>query len=427
MIDHYKILTLTFSDARLEELSDYLIADSPETGEVTALQSLKMELGVEELYYLHTCNRVLYLFYSPKSLSDIHHGLIGYLRRQAPDSKINFGLKKYAGDDAVQHFFEVASSLQSMVVGEHEILRQVREAYEKCWQNGLAGDQIRILFQSALQTAKAVHNKTRISEKAVSVVSLAMKKLRRLGIHPQDEVILIGAGDTMQKVGRFLQEWKMEKVKIFNRSWENLHLMQQILPGAEIHLLEELPDHDLNVPFIITCTSHPDFILTSEIIDSSTGGKGMAGCRGILDLAVPRDVHPEVITDYGLKVIEVESLRTVAEKNKDFRKKEMLLAGKIISAELESFREKVHRRFIERAFRDVPSRVYATRDKALNEVYKDQIENLDPQSQDLIREIVNYMADKCISIPMQTARKQYIAIRKAQSMSTKQSDQYKKD
>src|SRR5690554_3033646 len=165
MIDHYKILTLTFSDARLEELSDYLIADSPETGEVTALQSLKMELGVEELYYLHTCNRVLYLFYSPKSLSDIHHGLIGYLRRQAPDSKVNFGLKKYAGDDAVQHFFEVASSLQSMVVGEHEILRQVREAYEKCWQNGLAGDQIRILFQSALQTAKAVHNKTRISEK----------------------------------------------------------------------------------------------------------------------------------------------------------------------------------------------------------------------------------------------------------------------
>lgn len=420
MIDNYKILTLTFSDARLDELADYLVAEGEQAREGGSLKRLKAELGVEELYYLHTCNRVLYLVYSPIPLADIHRNLVQFLRHQSPDSNINFQLKEYTGEQAIQHFFEVAASLRSMVVGEQEILRQVKEAYESCRKEALSGDQIRILFQSALQTAKSVHNKTRISEKTVSVVSLAMKKLRRLGIHPQDEIILIGAGETMQKVARFLKEWEMEKVKIFNRSRENLQAIRQILPDSETHLLEQMPSHDLNVPFIISCTGHQDYVLTPEIIEGATKGNGMTECRGILDLAVPRDVHPEIITKYGLKVIEVESLRTVADKNKDFRKREMMVASKIVEKEVESFREKVHRRFIEKAFQDIPTRVYATRDKAIQEIYKDQIQSLDQQSQDLVHEIVNYMAEKCISIPMQTARKQYMAIRKDMSRAEKE-------
>lgn len=420
MIDNYKILTLTFSDARLDELADYLVAEGEQAREGGSLKRLKAELGVEELYYLHTCNRVLYLVYSPIPLADIHRNLVQFLRHQSPDSNINFQLKEYTGEQAIQHFFEVAASLRSMVVGEQEILRQVKEAYESCRKEALSGDQIRILFQSALQTAKSVHNKTRISEKTVSVVSLAMKKLRRLGIHPQDEIILIGAGETMQKVARFLKEWEMEKVKIFNRSRENLQAIRQILPDSETHLLEQMPSHDLNVPFIISCTGHQDYVLTPEIIEGATNGDGMTECRGILDLAVPRDVHPEIITKYGLKVIEVESLRTVADKNKDFRKREMMVASKIVEKEVESFREKVHRRFIEKAFQDIPTRVFATRDKAIQEIYKDQIQSLDQQSQDLVHEIVNYMAEKCISIPMQTARKQYMAIRKDMSRAEKE-------
>lgn len=420
MIDNYKILTLTFSDARLDELADYLIAEGEQAREGESLHTLKSELGVEEMYYLHTCNRVLFLFHSPKPLTDIHRELVQYLRNQSPESSIDFRLKEYAGEEAVRHFFEVTSSLRSMVVGEQEILRQVKEAYERSRKEGLSGDQIRILFQSALQTAKAVHNKTRISERTVSVVSLAMKKLRRLGIHPQDEIILIGAGETMQKVARFLKEWRMEKVKIFNRSRENLDAIRQILPGSETYLLDQMPAHDLNVPFIISCTGHQDYVLIPDIIEKSCRGEGMSECRGILDLAVPRDVHPEIITKYGLKVIEVESLRTVAEKNKDFRKREMKVAGDIVEKEVDSFREKVHRRFIEKAFQDIPTRVYATRDKAIQEVYKDQIQSMDQKSQDLVHEIVNYMAEKCISIPMQTARKQYMAIRKDMSRAAKE-------
>ncbi|HLT93781.1 MAG TPA: glutamyl-tRNA reductase [Membranihabitans sp.] len=416
MIDNYKILTVNYSDAQLDELGRFLVPQNSRDEPDFDLVKLKSFLSVEELFYLQTCNRVLYLFYSTLSLTELHSGLVKFLRQRSSEPSKNFGMKMYMGEDAVRHFFEVTSSLRSMVVGEHEILRQVREAYDRNRHNGLSGDQIRILFQSALQTAKLIHNKTRISEKTVSVVSLAMKKLRRLGIHHQDEIILIGAGDTMQTVARFLQEWKMEKVKIFNRSRENLQAIQKNLPQASTYSLDELPHHNLNVPFIISCTGHLEYVLTPELVEETTGSQGMSMCRGILDLAVPRDVHPEIITRFGLKVIDVESLRKVAEKNKEFRRKEMVAAYGWIDTELDAFREKVHRRFIERAFQDVPALVYATRDKALQHVFRNQIQELDQKSQDLIQDIVNYMAEKCISIPMQTARQQYTALRQAQNM-----------
>ena len=411
MIDNYKILTLTFSDARLDALADYLLPSDDQNSGVGNLVLLKEDLGVEELFYLSTCNRVLYLCYSGQTIAQLHDKLISFLRKKRTQNG-GLELNTYSGEDAVRHFFDVTASLKSMVVGEQEILRQVKEAYEHCWSNGLSGDQIRILFQSALQTAKAVHHKTRISEKTVSVVSLAMKKLRRLGIHSEDEVILIGAGDTMQKVAKFLREWGMKKVKVFNRSEANLDIIKQILPGADTYLLDELNNHNLNVPYIISCTGHNDYLLTTKMVQGSNANGRMSNNRGILDLAVPRDVHPELVTRYGLKVIEVESLRTVAEKNKDFRKNEVAVARKIVDKELELFREKVHRRFIERAFQEIPAMIYATRDKALHEIYKNQIETLDEDGQELIKEIMDYMARKCISIPMKTARKQYSAIRK---------------
>ncbi len=415
MIDHYKLLTLTFSDAQLDELAEYLITNADSARETELLRALKDALEVEELYYLHTCNRVLYLFYSNQPIAQLRKNLTGFLQAQSQGNPEMQDLKGYSGEDAVRHFFEVASSLQSMVLGEQEILRQVKEAYDHSWKAGLSGDQIRILFQSAQQTAKAVHNKTRISEKTVSVVSLAMKKLRRLGIHPEDEVVLIGAGDTMQKVARFLAEWGMQNVRVFNRSITNLLTLKDILPQVETYLIEEMTAHNLNVPFIISCTSHGDYVLTPEIVEKSTHGQGLTECRGILDLAVPRDVHPEIITKYGPKVIEVESLRTVAARNREFRKQEVKVASEILNQEMSSFREKVHRRFIERAFQEIPAKIYATRDKAVGEVFKTQIENLDPEGQKLVSDILDYMAEKCISIPMQTARKQYMAIRKDMS------------
>src|SRR5690606_28898605 len=161
MIDHYKLLTLTFSDAQLDELAEYLITNADSARETELLRALKDALEVEELYYLHTCNRVLYLFYSNQPIAQLRKNLTGFLQAQSQGNPEMQDLKGYSGEDAVQHFFEVASSLQSMVLGEQEILRQVKEAYDHSWKAGLSGDQIRILFQSAQQTAKAVHNKTR--------------------------------------------------------------------------------------------------------------------------------------------------------------------------------------------------------------------------------------------------------------------------
>src|SRR5690606_41344049 len=102
MIDNYKILTLTCSDARLDHLSHCLISSDNESGESERLRILKDELGVEELYYLNTCNRVLFLFYSIQPISDIHHSLVKFLQNQSPDSEIRCELKEYSGEETVR-------------------------------------------------------------------------------------------------------------------------------------------------------------------------------------------------------------------------------------------------------------------------------------------------------------------------------------
>src|SRR5665811_1415687 len=123
MIDNYKILTLTFSDAHLDALADYLISSDNPLGESKQLLSLKKRLGVEELYYLSTCNRVLYLFYTNKPVPQLQEGLTKFLKNPSSEGKNDLELNHYSGEAAIRHFFEVTSSLKSMVIGEQEILR----------------------------------------------------------------------------------------------------------------------------------------------------------------------------------------------------------------------------------------------------------------------------------------------------------------
>ncbi|WP_236974459.1 glutamyl-tRNA reductase [Membranihabitans maritimus] len=418
MINNYKILTLSYQDATLDRLPMYMVSSENSEEEKEKLTKIKTLLGVQELFYLNTCNRVLYLVYTPHSTNLLMNKvkkLVSHASSDNSDVQTQIVPKIYQGEKAVQHLFEVASSLDSMIVGEREIIRQVKEAYEKSHQYGLTDDNIRILFQSCIQSAKSVYNQTRIGEKAVSVVALAMKKLRRFGLNANDEVILIGAGQSIKKACHFLAEWGVEKITIFNRTTFNAHRLLEICPTAEIFPLEEMVNRDLDADFIISCTGSSGYVLTPEIVHLSTNGKGLHKTKGILDLAVPADIHPGVLENRPIRLIEVESLREVADKNIGFRRKEIDKARDILQFQITDFKEKIHRRFIEKAFLDIPSLMHQAKDKAINEVFRQRMEGLDPEARELIEEMMEYMTKKCISIPMKTAREKYSVIRKSLS------------
>jgi len=166
MLDGYKILTVTHRNVQLDQISDFIIphADESELGD--NLRALKERLNLSELLYTATCNRVIYLFNTDVDL-DINF-IDHFFRTIDPHLSSDYIAKSvdaYEGKEAIVHFYEVASSIDSLVVGEREIMRQVRESYAQCKDWKLTGDHIRLLMKYLVQATKEVYAKTRIGEK----------------------------------------------------------------------------------------------------------------------------------------------------------------------------------------------------------------------------------------------------------------------
>ena len=179
MISNYQILAITHHQTKLEEIGNFVIRDAE--GEVLKgyLEQIKQQFQLDELFYLSTCNRVMYCFVTEEEVD------AAFQQRffEAINPAINFQqaqshILHFKGEHALDHLLQVSASIDSMVVGEREILRQLRTSYDQCFDWGLTGDHLRLAFRLAIETGKEVYAKTRIGEKPVSVVSLAIQKLK---------------------------------------------------------------------------------------------------------------------------------------------------------------------------------------------------------------------------------------------------------
>ncbi|MEL6867283.1 MAG: hypothetical protein AAFP19_22850 [Bacteroidota bacterium] len=181
MLNNYKILTITHRNARLDELKHFVIQGNDEDRVQANLNDIKTSFGIKELFYLNTCNRIMYMLFTEQECNaEFTARFFQAVNPQISElvgEKLGDMLQIYEGIDAIKHLYEVSSSIDSMVVGEREILRQVRNAYDQSLNWGLTGDNIRLAMQCTVESAKKVYANTRIGEKPVSVVSLAIQKL----------------------------------------------------------------------------------------------------------------------------------------------------------------------------------------------------------------------------------------------------------
>ena len=155
--------------------------------------------------------------------------------------------------DAVKHALSVASSIDSMIVGEREIITQVRGAYEASKSYGLTGDFIRLLTRKVIETAKKVYTETNIAKKPVSVVSLAYHKLRNLNIALDAKFVIVGAGLTNTTMCKFLKKHGYSNFVIFNRSIENAEKLANDI-GGKAFSLAELGEYQDGFDVLLTCT-----------------------------------------------------------------------------------------------------------------------------------------------------------------------------
>jgi len=406
MIDSYKIITITHHDLNVNELERFVVKDGGEDN-LVKLEEIKQTIGLEEIQYLSTCNRVMYFFYTPEDLTDDF--LASFLHAVNPDFKndklshLKKFIKVYEGHKAIQHFFAVSSSLNSLVIGEREILRQCKESYKANAGAGLTGDNLRLVNEYMIMAAKDVYSNTRIGEKPVSIVSLAIQKLLKSFIKPSDRLLLLGAGETIALVNKFLTKHSFSNISIFNRSIDNAEKLSE-QPGANAYHLSELETYAGGFDCIIACTGATQAIVTPKIYETLL--RSDKNEKLVIDLAVPNNVDRSIGEKHNVEIIDIENLRELAEENLKFRKTEVVQAEEIVSHHVETFVDIHRQRQIEKSLSNLPKEIKAVKERALNKVYNKQLEDLDESTKDLITEMMGYMEKKCVGIPMKLAKLQ---------------------
>ena len=240
MLKRFHILTVSHKHTQLSTLADLAIQAPDEDALRTKLLRLKSEFGLDELMYMATCNRVMYAF---STANPVNAGFIGAFTDLIHPRLSEAQLTEYtgifqllSGMDAVNHLFEVAASIDSLVVGERQILRQLREAYERSSAWGLTGDTIKLALQHAIVAAKSVYSKTGIGEKSVSVVALAIRQLLQKPLNEDTRILFIGAGQTNELAAKILAKQQPRNVAVFNRSLDKAQRLADQFGGKAFPL-----------------------------------------------------------------------------------------------------------------------------------------------------------------------------------------------
>ncbi|MBB6274324.1 glutamyl-tRNA reductase [Pedobacter cryoconitis] len=401
-LEYLKILAFTHKQIDLKSLGKLVICEQTLDDR---LKNIQNELDVKEIFYIGTCNRVEFVFTTAHELNrEFILRFLTVLDMGLPEAYMDRFLENvsvYEQVEAFNHLLRTSCSLESLVVGEKEILAQVRRAYEACRVSGFTADYMRMIMNRVVKTAKEVYTHTNISKNPVSVVSLAYRKLRDLTITASSRILIIGAGETNKNLAQYLKKHKYSNFSIFNRTVENAESLAKDLNGIA-YPLTALENFDQGFDVIITCTGATEPIITEEIYRKLLNGE--TGKKVIVDLAIPNDTAPSVIQNFPIHYIEVESLKEIARKNIQERYDELVNAEQIIDQNIKEFDLVLRQRKIEIAMSEVPQKIKAIKSKALDIVFADEINTLDENSRLVLERVMDYMEKKYISVPMIMAK-----------------------
>jgi glutamyl-tRNA reductase len=236
----------------------------------------------------------------------------------------------------VQHLFRVASALDSMVVGESEILGQAKKAYESARTSGAVGPYLHRLFQRAFRVAKQVRTHTDIARGAVSVGSVAVDLAQRIfGKLSDCKVLVLGAGETSERTARALISRGVSDLRVSNRSMDRAIELAQAVGGRAVPF-EEWPTQCREIDILITSTASETPLLTPDKLAPML--RERLDCPlFIIDIAVPRDVDPTVNEMQGVYLYDIDSIRSVAEQSLALRRQQLAAAEAIVAEHVGDF------------------------------------------------------------------------------------------
>jgi len=298
-----------------------------------ATRSLVHHPGVREGLILSTCNRVELLM-EHESASDLRSFLSDYFA--VPTAVLAPHLYEFREQEAIRHLFRVASSLDSMVVGEPQILGQVKESYTVAREVGAVSSTLERLLQSAFTVAKKVRTETEIGSSSVSIASVAADLAKQIfGSLKGKQVLLVGAGKMSELAARHLIAQGASSILVANRTPERAQRLAEQFHGLAVPFAD-LQQHAPKADIIVTGTGAREHLFNvreAQAILHARRGRPVF----FIDIAVPRDVDPAVNGVDGAFVYSVDDLQQVAAKNMNARAEEAAAAEQIVSDEVDRF------------------------------------------------------------------------------------------
>jgi glutamyl-tRNA reductase len=383
------------------ELREKLAVDPAELP--AALAELRGGLSASEVVVLSTCNRVeVYSAHDGEPPAPEAVAELLARRRGFPAADLVPALYRHRGPDAVRHLFRVASSLDSMVLGETQIIGQVKDAYLASKEAGGTGRVFNRLFQQALAVAKRIHTSTALGEKNTSVAAVAAKLAGKIF---QDlaskHLLVLGAGETAELVVEAFRGRGTTAISVVNRTLEHARSLAT-KHGASAHPLEELP---LLLPRsdVVLCCLRSD----APLLDAAKLRGPMAARREepmfLVDLSVPRIVSPDVNGLENVYLYDVDDLQSIVQQNVVEREREVARAEPIVEEETKTFLKEVVPADVTALLTALRERVQVMGDDELKRTLA-RLNGISPEQQGEVSDLVRRLVNKFLHAPTESLR-----------------------
>jgi glutamyl-tRNA reductase len=370
----------------------------PEAKLPKALADLSSRENISESVILSTCNRIEIYAYAEKfhgAYQDIRN-FLSEISHVAPEDFSDHLIGLF-GSDAVEHLFKVSSGIDSAVIGEHEILGQVRSAWELAIEEQAVGTVLNSLFRHSLEVGKRARSETLISRNITSVsqaaVAMADKQLNGL---IGKRVLVVGAGEMGEGMAKSLHAGGITELRVANRTWDRAVETAERLNGKPVRL-DELPQNLTEVDLLLTSTGATAAILEYGDLDEAARQREGRELL-IVDIAVPRDVDPASAELDGVTLLDMDDLREFAEKGIRAREKEVSSVIEIINEELERFSNLFSARSVAPIVTQLHSRAEEIRNAELQKLFR-KFPELTSEQLKGIETLTSVIANKLIHEP----------------------------
>jgi glutamyl-tRNA reductase len=363
-----------------------------------ALETLRQHPGVKEVLIFSTCNRTEFLYVATKS--GTVDAMIAFISRckQIPPSEFVPALYTLRRDDAVRHLFRVASSLDSMMVGEPQILGQIKQAYRTAVAAGTSGVLLNRMMHKSFSVAKKVRKETGIGDNAVSISYAAIELAHKIFSDLSTKtVMLLGAGEMAELAVEHLISHNVSRIRVSNRTFENALSLAERFNGQALSF-EERESALAEVDIIISSTGATEYVITADQVKKAMK-KRQYRTLFFIDIAVPRDIDPKINNLSNVYVYDIDDLKTIVASNIQQREHETVKAERFVAEAVIKFRQWLDSLAIVPTIKAMNDKVTAIVDMECDKTLS-HLPHLPENDQDAVRRMTRAIASRIMHDPI---------------------------